>query len=94
MIVTWLPSSQNDLRSIREYIGKDNPAAAKKVASAIVAIGETLTDMPQRGRSGKVPGTYELVVTKLPYTIAYRITVDQVQILRVLHYARLWPDML
>ena len=41
-----------------------------------------------------MPNTHELVLTKLPYTIAYRIKDDRVEILRVIHQARLWPDML
>jgi plasmid stabilization system protein ParE len=32
-----------------------------------------------------VPDTRELVVTDLPYVVVYRVTLAEVQILRVLH---------
>lgn len=94
MIVNWTPGSRNDLRSIERYISQDSSAVAKQVVLAIVAFGETLSEMPRRGREGRVLDTHELVLTKLPYTIAYRVTDDSVDILRIVHHRRLWPDML
>ena len=38
-----------------------------------------------------ISGIATLVLTDLPYFIAYRVKSDQVQILRVLHTARKWP---
>jgi toxin ParE1/3/4 len=54
---------------------------------------ELLVDHPALGRFGRVPGTRELVVPSTPYIVAY--TVDSrrnvVQVLAVIHGARLWP---
>ena len=48
------------------------------------------------GRPGRRSGTYEKVVTRLPYILAYALRPDpdlgeSVVILRVVHTARDWP---
>nr|WP_281175963.1 type II toxin-antitoxin system RelE/ParE family toxin [Edaphobacter aggregans] len=50
-----------------------------------------LVRFPEIGRPGRVEGTRELVIRRTPYIVAYRITRGTVQILRILHDARLWP---
>ena len=94
MIVVWTNAAIHDLHSIHRYISQDNPTAATQVVSGIISIGEDLTTFSHRARRGRVSDTYELVLTRLPYTIAYRITDDQVEILRVFHHAQLSPDIL
>ncbi len=93
MIVNWTDAAIRDLHSAHRHISRDNPTVANKVVSALFAIGDGLSTLSRRGRAGRVSNTYELVVPHLPYTIAYRIKADQVEIIRVLHHARLWPDM-
>lgn len=95
MKVVWTPAAVHDLASLRVYISRDNPAAARKVVVTILDFTERqLTEFPQSGREGRVAGTLELVVPKLPYVIPYRIKGRQLEILRVYHAARLWPDQL
>ena len=82
-----------DLSSLHAFIAKDNPNAAQKVAMTIVASVETnLPDNPHIGRPGRVNGTRELVITHTPYIVPYRIKSDTIQVLRVYHGARRWPD--
>lgn len=94
MIVNWTDGSLADLEGIRDFIFKENPTAAKQVTLSIIATGESLAEMSLRGRKGQVAGTFELVLTKLPYTIAYCIDGDRLDILRVIHHARKWPEKL
>jgi toxin ParE1/3/4 len=42
---------------------------------------------PYSGRQGSVEGTYELVVSRLPYIAVYRVT-DSVEIVAVFHAAQ------
>ena len=49
-----------------------------------------LTEEPHRGRAGRWPNTRELVVR--PYVIPYRVKGETVEILRVFHSAREWPE--
>ncbi len=41
---------------------------------------------------GRVKGTRELVVVRTSYIVAYRLKRGKIQILRILHGARQWPD--
>jgi toxin ParE1/3/4 len=47
---------------------------------------------PEIGRPGRVPGTRELIVSGSPYIVPYRIRGEEIEIITVLHAARLWPD--
>jgi toxin ParE1/3/4 len=88
----WSELARSDLLASFHYIANDSVAAGAKVYAAIEAKAEQLIDFPEIGRAGRVEGTRELVVTGLPYIIAYAIQGDTVFILRVLHGAQQWPD--
>jgi toxin ParE1/3/4 len=95
MNIKWSDEALEDLRSLQAYIAKDNPAAAKKIAMAIVeAVEINLPENPQMGRPGRVSGTRELVITQTSYIVPYRVKVDTIQVLRVYHGARRWPEQL
>ncbi len=74
-----------------EFIAKDNPAAAQRVADTIYRTAEKLETSPELGRPGRVPGTRELPLAKFPYTIVYRIRPSRVVVYAVLHQARKYP---
>lgn len=92
--VQWSCAALDDLKVQIAYIAADNPAAAARVASRVRDAGAALGKMAT-GRPGRVTGTYERSVTRLPYVIAYSITTDDrgeiISILRVLHTSRNWP---
>ena len=44
------------------------------------------------GREGRVLDTRELLVSRTPYTIAYRVREQVVEIVGVIHQARQWPE--
>ncbi|WP_135078556.1 type II toxin-antitoxin system RelE/ParE family toxin [Terasakiella sp. SH-1] len=92
MQIIWLSSAQNDLRLIREYIFKENPQAAKKVALRLLEKTALLADMPEIGRSGRVTGTEELIFQDIPFIVVYQLGPDRVEILRILHTSQKWPD--
>jgi toxin ParE1/3/4 len=93
MNVVWSPEAIDDLASLRTFIAEDNPAAARRVALRIFDAVETLlADNPGMGRPGRVPGTRELVIPKTPFIVPYRLKGRTIQVLRVYHAARRWPD--
>ena len=95
MRLQWTTLALEDLQSIHAYISEDSPKTATSVLSAIRrAIRGQLQSSPLAGRVGRVPGTRELVVPRLPFIIAYRVTEKQIEILRVFHTARQWPSSL
>jgi len=90
--VVWHPSALDDLESLRTYIARDDPGSAAVIAQRILDAVDTLAEFPQRGRLGRVADTRELVVSRTPYIVAYRLSKDNVEILRVLHGAQRWPS--
>ncbi len=93
MTPLWSPEAIEDLASLRAYIEQDDPAAAQRVALHIVHNVETLlAENPEMGRPGRVPGTRELVIPRTPFIIPYRLQHNTIQILRVYHGARRWPE--
>ncbi|HEY4775896.1 MAG TPA: type II toxin-antitoxin system RelE/ParE family toxin [Xanthobacteraceae bacterium] len=93
MNIIWSPQAIDDLASVRAYIAQDDPAAARRVVLHIVrTIEQLLPDNPHLGRPGRVPGTREFVIAKTPYIVPYRVHRGLLQILRVYHGARRWPE--
>lgn len=92
--VIWSRDSLDDLKAQVAYIAEENPVAAQRVADVISDAAAALSEIPT-GRPGRVTDTYEKSVTRLPYIIAYAITVgaagESIAILRVIHTARDWP---
>lgn len=95
MKIIWSPEAIDDLAALRAYISRDNPAAARRVALHLLEMVETtLAENPHIGRPGRVPGTREFVIDKTPYIVPYRVKDNALQILRIYHGARRWPESL
>lgn len=93
MRIVWLEAARNDLQAIRRFIGRDNQAAAKRVATRIVAATTSLQKNPNLGRPGRWSETRELVIPGSPYILPYRLRGQTLEILRVLHGAQDWSDL-
>ncbi len=91
MQIVWLKKALLNLDEIAEYIAHDNPAMAIKVVETIESQVNLLLTQPAIGRSGRVLGTRELVITNMPYLVPYRIKNNTVEILRVFHTSRRPP---
>lgn len=92
MRVEWHPRARRDAAAIVEYIADQSPRAAIAVRHAIEQQADRLVDFPRIGKTGRVPGTRELVVP--PYILVYRGEDQAVRIMRVIHGARRWPETL
>jgi len=93
MKLVWSPEAIDDLISIQQYIAKDDVRTAHKVVLTITTLIEhQLSEFPNSGREGRVAGTLELVVPGLPFVIPYRVTQKTIEIIRVYHASRRWPD--
>jgi toxin ParE1/3/4 len=92
--VRWLRTALTNLDAEAEYIAEDNPAAAGRTVQRILRAVKLLEKNPAVGRAGRVAGTRELVVAGTPYILPYRVRGEAVEILRVFHGARKWPEKL
>ena len=82
----------DDLDDIAGYISQENPEAARRIVSRLWTTVKTLAEQPEMGRPGRVHGTRELVVSDTPFVVPYRVVGSDIEILRVLHGAREWPQ--
>lgn len=92
MRLTWSAFALADRDDIFTHIEAESPRAAVAVDEHIAQAVLRLVEFPESGRSGRVPGTRELVIPRTPYIAVYALTPDRIRILRVLHGARMWPD--
>lgn len=92
MKIRWTVPAAKAVGSIQDYIAEDNPRAAWEVAQKIRQTIQRLATHPHLGRVGRVAGTYELVLSGLPYIVPYRVLDDEIQILTVFHSSRKWPE--
>ena len=95
MKIIWQSLALNDLQHIEAFIteGWGNPALAAKTVQTIYDF--TREQLKYRsGRLGRVPGTFELVIQggKLPYISVYRLAGENIEVLRVYHTSRRWPE--
>jgi toxin ParE1/3/4 len=90
--IRWTEPAAAALDSIQDYSAKDNPGVAFEVAQRIGIAVSQLEEHPRIGRTGRVRGTYELVIHDLPYIVPYRIKRQEIHILSVYHTSRKWPE--
>ena len=92
MRVRWLRRALRNLADEADYIASDDPQAAARMVDRIASTVARLAAHPGSGRIGRVPGTREVVVSGTPYIVPYRVRDETVEILRVFHGARKWPE--
>jgi plasmid stabilization system protein ParE len=70
--IVWKPEAEADLDSIPEYIAEDNIEAAIYVTNEIYQqVSMMLAPVSHRRKKGRVPGTMELVILRIPYIAGY-----------------------
>ena len=88
MRLVFSEPAAHDLEGIIDYIALDDPGAAERVYRAVLDAAKNLTEFPEMGRTGRLPGTRELTLPRLPYLIVYQVSPSVVTILAVFHGAR------
>ena len=90
MRLVWRAKARRDVRAIIGYIAERSPSGAERIERIIAKAVETLAMHPFIHRPGRVPNTREAVVHP-NYIIVYRVGVDQVTILAVIHARQQYP---
>lgn len=94
MRVIWTDPARQDLVHARAWIAQDRPRAAAAQVAKVVEAANGLRDFPRKGRPGREDGARELIVPGGPFIVAYRMRDETIEILRVMHGSRRWPDSL
>jgi toxin ParE1/3/4 len=92
MNVRWFRQGLEDLQIAVAYIREDNPSAARRLYETVKKQVSLLARYPELGRTGRVDGTRELVISGWSYIVVYSIKDQEVWILRVRHAAQEWPE--
>ena len=93
MRVHWTQNAIQHLVNIYEHIALNSPTYAKGMVDKITRRSEQITDQPLSGR--KVPEYETEDIRELiekPYRIIYRIKSEQIDVVAVIHGARLLPE--
>lgn len=91
MRVIWSSRALDDIEEAHRFIWQHNPQAADRLIDTLLRAAARPKHLPEMGRSGRRPGSRELVVASTPYVIMYELGERGVEILRVMHGARRWP---
>lgn len=92
MSIEWTEPATQDVETLVAFILQDDPDTAENVARRIFQTAEQLAALPGLGRPGRVEGTRELLVSRLPYVLVYSDAGNSVRVLRVLHTRQDWPS--
>ena len=90
----WSPRAAADLEETCQYISKDSEHYAKLFASRVVALVETIAQFPMMGRI--VPEYQQDNLRERifqDYRIVYRVKPEAVEIVAIVHGARLLPEL-
>ena len=92
MQIIWLETALKNTDELAEYISQENSTAASQIVTTIELQVNLLATQPALGRSGRVLGTRELVISNTHYLVPYGIKNNTVEILRVFHTSRRPPN--
>jgi addiction module RelE/StbE family toxin len=92
-VIVWTEQAARQLDQAQEYVALSNSEqVAIRIAVRIAASVQQLATFPLLGRTGRVPGTRELVIPGTPFIVAYTVENDRIVILALYHGAQRWPE--
>lgn len=91
MSLQWLPKAIANRVEQIAYIAQDNPLAAIAQGDRIAEQVNMLLEHPQMGRPGRKKGTRELVSSRAPFVVVYRVSGTRIEVVRLLHGSQQWP---
>ena len=91
-VITWTQRAEQDLENIlAHYLNEAGLQVAQSIFVRIHAQVQSLQQFSQRTRIGRVAGTRELIIPRLPYIVVIQVKADKVFVLNVVHTARQYP---
>jgi len=93
MRVYWTENAIGHLVNIYEYIAVNSPTYGRRMVDRITRRSEQIAEQPLSGK--KVPEYDAEDIRELienPYRIIYRVKPDRIDVVAVIHGARLLPD--
>ena len=93
MRVHWTKNAIGHLAGIFEYIEINSATYARRVVDRITRRSEQIAEQPLSGRKVPEYAAEDIrEVIEKPYRIIYKIKPNQIDVIAVIHGARLLPD--
>ena len=93
-MIEWTEQAVRQLIQAEDYIALSNSEeVAERITTHIVSSIQQLLRFPMSGRTGRVAGTRELVVSETPFIVAYALDHERVVVLAIYHGAQQWPEV-
>jgi toxin ParE1/3/4 len=87
--IFWSNQARKDLRAIRAYIAKDSAFYADRMAARIIERTDILSLHPHVGHPvHEAPDLDVREVHVASYRIIYRVLIDEVEIVTLVHFAQ------
>lgn len=94
-MIEWTDQAARQLDHAHDHIARSNSEkVAARITLHITTSVQQLAMFPTSGRSGRVAGTRELVISNTPFIVAYAVQKDRIVVLAVYHGAQQWPETL
>lgn len=87
MVIIWSARAKRDFDLLLAYTAKHSPRGAKRIGARIQKRINDLLAMPHQG-SILPKNLRRLEITTTPYLLIFRVDVDGVRIVRILHGRR------
>ena len=93
--IVWSDEARREYLGALRYLAPRNPVAALRLRDLI---DSAVTDLAERpgGRRGRIDGTFEKIIPKFPYIVAYALRATKaggrIVILGVIHTSRDWME--
>jgi toxin ParE1/3/4 len=91
MRIRYTDTAEADLEDILAYLIARNPRVATAVGDAVEATVTRIAAFPESAQATDEPTVRMTPAGRFPYLIFYSVAGDEIQIIRVLHGARLRP---
>ena len=94
MKLYWLPTALKNRDDQISYVAKDSPKAAIEQGDRLAhQLNQLVQEPTLSGRPGRKRGTRELVISRTPFIVVFRVKprAARIEILRVLHGSRQYP---
>ena len=88
--VFWRASARANLAAIIRFIANDSPPAARRMRGLIEASVLPAAEHPYLYRSGRVPGTREIIAHP-NYIVVYQVMAERIEVVSVLHARQEYP---
>ena len=94
MQVNWTKSALRDLEIEANYLNKINPSIESNFLEHVESSVALIKKYPELGRIGRVNQTRELTLKKFQHILIYLVKASCIDIIRLLHTSRKWPNSL